>query len=60
LAYGRHNFAIGIATLPSSPIFGGLYQYFAPQVAFVWGAGLALAAAILLAGVVVKPIERIA
>lgn len=58
LAYGWYNFAIGIATLPSSLIFGGLYQYFGPLVAFVWGWGLALLAAIILMGVVVKPIAK--
>lgn len=56
LSYGWYNFAIGIATLPSSLIFGGLYQYFGPLVAFAWGAGLALVAAILLTGVAAKPI----
>ena len=60
LAYGWYNFAIGIATLPSSLIFGVLYQYCGPLVAFVWGAGLALIAAVLLIGVAVKPIERMA
>ncbi len=58
LAYGWYNFAIGIATLPSSLIFGALYQYFGPVVAFVWGAVLALFAAILLMGVAAKPIEK--
>jgi MFS family permease len=58
LAYGWYNFAIGIATLPSSLIFGGLYQYFGPIVAFVWGSGLALIAAIILMGVAVKPIAK--
>jgi MFS family permease len=51
LAYGWYNFAIGIATLPSSLIFGALYQAFGALVAFGWGAALALAAAVLLTGV---------
>ena len=34
LAYGWYNFAIGIATLPSSLIFGALYQFVGPVVAF--------------------------
>lgn len=51
LAYGWYNFAIGIATLPSSFIFGALYQFFGAFVAFAWGAGLALVAAVLLIGV---------
>jgi len=58
LAYGWYNFAIGIATLPSSLIFGVLYQYCGPFVAFVCGAGLALIAAIVLMGVASKPIEK--
>jgi predicted MFS family arabinose efflux permease len=48
LAYGWYNFAMGIATLPASLIFGALYQQFGPLAAFGWGAGLALAAALLL------------
>jgi len=49
LAYGWYNCAIGIATLPASVLFGALYQAFGAPVAFGSGAGLALAAAILLA-----------
>jgi len=41
LAFGWYNFAIGIAALPSSLIFGGLYEAFGPLMAFGWGAGLA-------------------
>lgn len=51
LAFGWYNFAIGIATLPSSLIFGALYQYLGPLAAFGWGAALALVAVILMAGV---------
>ena len=51
LAYGWYNFAIGIATLPSSLIFGALYQFFGPLAAFGWGAALALVAVILMLGV---------
>lgn len=51
LAFGWYNFAIGIAALPASLIFGALYEAFGPLVAFCWGAGLALAAAGLLVGV---------
>lgn len=51
LAFGWFNFAIGIAALPSSLIFGWLYEQFGPLIAFSWGAGLALLAAILLVGV---------
>ncbi len=58
LAYGWYNFAIGIAALPSSLIFGALYQWAGPRVAFVWGAGLALIAAIALTRVAAKPIDK--
>jgi MFS family permease len=51
LAYGWYNFAIGIATLPSSLIFGALYHYYGALVAFCWGAALALVAAVLMVGV---------
>lgn len=51
LAYGWYNFAIGIVTLPSSLIFGALYQFCGPLVAFGWGAALALVAVILMLGV---------
>jgi MFS family permease len=51
LAYGWYHFTIGIATLPASLLFGALYQYYGPLAAFACGAGLALVAARLLAGV---------
>lgn len=51
LAFGWFNFAIGIAALPSSMIFGLLYERFGALVAFGWGSGMALLAAILLLGV---------
>ncbi len=51
LAFGWYNFAIGIAALPSSLIFGALYQAFGPLVAFGWGSALALIAALMLAGI---------
>jgi MFS family permease len=51
LAYGWYNCAVGIATLPSSLIFGALYQFFGALTAFGWGAALALIAVILLLGV---------
>lgn len=51
LAYGWYNFAIGIATLPASLIFGALYQVYGTLAAFGWGAALALVAVALLAGV---------
>jgi MFS family permease len=52
LAYGWYNFAIGIATLPASLIFGAIYQYYGSLLAFVFGAGLAIMAVVLLVFVV--------
>lgn len=51
LAFGWYNFAIGIAALPSSLIFGALYEQFGPLAAFGWGAGLALVAVLILLAV---------
>jgi MFS family permease len=51
LAYGWYNCAIGIATLPSSLIFGALYQVYGALAAFGWGAALALVAVAILVGV---------
>jgi MFS family permease len=49
LAFGWFNFAVGIGALPSSLIFGALYERFGGLVAFGWGAVLAaIAAAVLL------------
>lgn len=48
LAYGWFNFAVGVATLPASMMFGWLYQVYGPPAAFGAGAGAALAAAMLL------------
>jgi MFS family permease len=51
LAYGWYHFGIGIATLPSSLVFGALYHVYGALAAFGWGAVLALGASILLFGV---------
>ena len=51
LAFGWFNFSIGIVALPSSLIFGWLYQEFGALTAFGWGAGLSVLAAIILFGV---------
>jgi len=48
LAYGWFNAAVGCAALPSSVIFGALYEHYGARVAFGWGAGLALVAALSL------------
>jgi MFS family permease len=41
LAYGWYNGAVGIATLPSSLVFGALYQFYGALAAFGWGTALA-------------------
>ena len=56
LAFGWFNFVIGIVALPSSLIFGWLYEQYGPLIAFGWGAGLAVVAAILLLGVPANPV----
>jgi len=48
LAFGWFNFAIGVAALPSSLIFGAIYEQFDALAAFGWGAALAAVAAVLL------------
>jgi predicted MFS family arabinose efflux permease len=48
LAFGWYNFAIGVATLPSSLIFGALYQVYGALAAFGWGVALAIVAVVLL------------
>jgi hypothetical protein len=40
-----------VAALPSSLIFGALYQGYGPLAAFGWGAAMAAIAAIMLLGV---------
>jgi MFS family permease len=48
-AYGLYNGAVGLTTLPASFIAGVLWQAVGPAAPFVFGAGLALLAAVLLA-----------
>lgn len=48
LAFGAYHFSIGVAALPASLLFGVLWQHFGPETAFLTGASLALAAALLL------------
>lgn len=47
-AFGYYNGAIGIAALPASIVFGGLWAAFGPEVAFTFGAVLALVASVIL------------
>jgi predicted MFS family arabinose efflux permease len=51
LAFGWFNFAIGVAALPSSMLFGWLYKEYGATAAFGTGAALALVAVAMLAGV---------
>lgn len=44
----RFNFAIGIATLPASVLFGFLYDGGGSLIAFGTGVGLSLAASVML------------
>jgi MFS family permease len=57
LAYGWFNFAISIATLPASLIFGALYQWLGPLAAFGFGAGSSMIAAIILSTVTERPVH---
>jgi MFS family permease len=45
-AFGWYNLTIGLGALPASIIFGALWDGYSSRVAFDFGAGLALAAAI--------------
>ncbi len=47
-AFGVFHFAVGLAALPASLLFGGLWEAYSPEAAFAAGAGLALLAAVLL------------
>jgi MFS family permease len=51
-AFGWYNLTIGLAALPASLIFGGLWQAYGARVAFVTGAALSLVAAVGLLFVV--------
>jgi MFS family permease len=47
-AFGWYNLAIGVGALPASLIFGAIWTWAGPAAAFMFGAGLAGVAAILL------------
>lgn len=47
-AFGAYHFAIGIAALPASVIFGVIWGAAGPRAAFLFGAGVAALAALLL------------
>jgi len=48
LAFGFYNFVLGLAALPASLIFGGVWERVGFQAAFLLGAALALIASALL------------
>jgi MFS family permease len=48
IAYGWYYLAIGIGALPASILFGALWDRFGSAVAFIFGASLALVAAVAL------------
>lgn len=50
-AFGWFSFAIGIAALPASVIFGWIYEHHGAVASFGWGAGLALVSVGLLSRV---------
>lgn len=47
-AFGWYHLTVGLLTLPASVLFGGLWDVFGSQVAFLTGAGLALLGMVLL------------
>jgi MFS family permease len=47
-AFGYYNGAVGIAALPASVVFGGIWAAFGPGLAFAFGATLAAVAAVIL------------
>jgi MFS family permease len=51
-AFGAYHAAIGIAALPASIVFGVIWQRIGATAAFLYGAGLALVASLLLLALV--------
>src|SRR5262249_5871238 len=51
LAFGWFNFAVGIAALPASLLFGVIYEQFGGPAAFATSAALAMVAVVILATV---------
>jgi MFS family permease len=54
-AFGAYHFTIGIGALPASILFGVLWQELGPAWAFLTGAALAAAAAVILVVAVPAP-----
>jgi len=57
-AFGWYNLAIGLGALPASLIFGAIWDRRGAPSAFVFGATLALIAALLMAFVAPSPAAR--
>jgi predicted MFS family arabinose efflux permease len=57
-AFGMYNFAVGLGALPSSLIFGLLYNAFGATVAFGTGAAIACVSMLLLAMIVREQPKR--
>jgi MFS family permease len=58
LAFGWFHFAIGIAALPSSLLFGWLYDHYGAWTAFGWGTASAALASLLLVATPLSPGPR--
>jgi MFS family permease len=56
-AFGYYNAALGVGALTASVVFGFLYERFSPATAFMTGAALAAAAALLLAITPTRPVS---
>ena len=54
-AFGAYHFAIGLTALPASLLFGAIWEMFGAKTAFLAGAALSLAAAVLLPLVLPRP-----
>lgn len=57
-AFGWYNLAIGLGALPASLIFGAIWDRLGAPSAFVFGATLALMAALLMAFVAPSPVRK--
>jgi len=57
LAFAWFHLVVGLAALPANIVFGAVYERLGPLAAFGMGAGLALAAALLLLGVTAPAAE---
>lgn len=56
IAYGYYHLIIGIAALPASVVFGALWSWGGPPLAFATGAALAGVATLLLVALVREPV----